>query len=460
MNENTNSLREMDQLPVSRAVLKNVVPTIGIIVMMLVYNYADLFFIGMTHNDYMVSAITLAAPIFMFFMAFGSLYGTGGLTLISKEAATGQNKKAKHVSSFCFWCSVATGILFMIIVLVSATPLAKLLGASGAETIGYTKDYLTYIAISAPFAVIANSFAMLARSEGKPMISMVGMLLGNVINIILDPIFILGLDMGCIGAALATAIGQIIAALYFIIYILSGKSSFSINPKDFKAGDGIAKDVFSIGIPAALVTIMMNFYQIISNAVMGSYGDLAVAAMGVGLKISLLGSSIANGVGQGIQPLIAYQVGNQNKKKFKEILKFSIGFPLSISIALSILCFVFAKPLVTIFLSEASSITMGVTFTRIILSTMWISGLVNLLSFTIQSMGVPKQANIISLARNGYVGILTVLAMSLIGSTYGVVAAQPVADIISFVIAFITLRFSIKKCFPMETNSKLVTAID
>lgn len=457
--EKKNSLAEMDKLPVSKAVLKNILPTIGIILMMLVYNYADLFFIGMTNNDYMVSAITVAAPIFMFFMAFGSLYGTGGLTIISKEAAIGGSKKTKHVSSFCFWASMITGIIFLIAVLAFSTPLASILGASGAETIGYTKEYLRYIAVSAPFAVIANTFAMLVRSEGKPVISMVGMLLGNVINIILDPIFILVLGMGTTGAALATAIGQIIAALFFIVYILSGQSSFSISMKDFKAGDGIARDVFAIGVPAALVTLMMNFYQIISNSVMGNYGDLAVAAMGVGLKISLIGSSIANGVGQGIQPLIAYQVGNRNKKKFREILKFSCLFSLGISIVLSIICFVFAKPLVAVFLSESASVEMGVSFTRIILSTMWLSGLVNLLSFTIQSMGVPTQANIVSLARNGYVGILAVLAMSLIGSAYGVVAAQPVADIISFIIAIITLRISMRKSFSGETDSVKETAM-
>ncbi len=450
----TNSLAEMDKLPVSRAVLKNILPTIGIILLMLVYNYADLFFIGLTNNDFMVSAITLAAPIFMFFTAFGSLYGTGGLTIISREAAKGSTDKIKNVSSFCFWASVITGILFLIAVFACATPLAKLLGATGIETINFTKDYLKYIAISAPFAIIANSFAMLARSEGKPMVSMAGMFIGNIINIVLDPIFILVLDMGCTGAALATTIGQICAALFFIIYILQGRSSFSIRLKDFKAGDGIAKEVFSIGIPAALVTVMMNFYQIISNAVMGNYGDLAVASMGVGLKISLLGSSIANGVGQGIQPLIAYQVGNHNKKKFKEILKFSIGFSLAISVVISLLCFVFAEPVVSVFLSEASSIAMGVSFTKIILSTMWLSGIVNLLSFTIQSMGVPAEANIISLARNGYVGILVVLLMSLVGNVYAVVAAQPIADVISFVIALITLHLAMKKAFGNESETQ------
>jgi multidrug efflux pump len=276
------------------------------------------------------------------------------------------------------------------------------------------------------------------------------MFLGNVINIILDPVFILLFDMGTTGAALATAIGQLIAALFFLFYVLRGHSSFSISPKDFKAGDGIAKDVFSIGIPAALVTLMMNFYQIISNAVMGRYGDLAVAAMGVGLKVSLIGSSISNGVGQGIQPLIAYQVGKKNKRRFKEILHFSCLFSLSVSIVLSILCFVFAEPIVSIFLTQPESVEMGVRFTRIILSTMWLSGLVNLLSFTIQAMDVPVQANIISLARNGYVGIAVVLLMSLFGSVYGVVAAQPVADVISFCIALVMLRISIRKCFPAE----------
>lgn len=454
MEQSLNALQEMDKLPVSRAVFKNILPSIGIFLMMLIYNYADLFFIGMTHNDYMVSAVTLASPIFMFFMAFGSLFGTGGLTLISQDTARGAASRVRQISSFCFWCSAAFGIVSLAALLGFATPLASLLGASGAQTVGFTRDYLQWIAISAPFAVIANTYSTLIRSEGKPMISMVGMLLGNVLNIVLDPIFILGLDMGCVGAALATSIGQICAALFYIGYTLSGKSSFSIRLSDFSGKGGIAKNVFFIGLPAALVTLMMNCYQIIANAVMGTYGDLAVAAMGVGMKISIIGSVISNGVGQGIQPLVGYQVGNQNKKRFTEILRFSLLFSVAVSLIISVVCFIGARGIVSVFLTEAASVEMGTAFTRIILSTMWLSGMINLLSFTIQSMGVSRQATVTSLARNGYVGILAVLLMSTLGSAYAVAAAQPVADIVSFVIALLMLRSSIRECFSDNAPAK------
>ena len=447
MEQTTSSLQEMDKLPVYKAVLKNILPSIGIFLMMLISNYADLFFIGMTKNDYMVSAVTLASPIFMFFMAFGSLFGTGGLTLISQDLARGNSDRIKKISSFCFWCSVMIGIISLIIIFIFATPLASLLGANGVQTITYTRDYLQWIAISAPFAVIANTYSTLIRSEGKPMISMIGMLLGNVLNIVLDPIFILGFKMGCSGAALATCIGQMVACAFYLIYILKGKSSFSIRLKDFSGKEGIAKGVFSIGVPAALVTLMMNAYQIISNVVMGHFGDLQVAAMGVGMKISVIGSVISNGVGQGIQPLIGYQVGNNNKKRFKEILKFSLIFSVIISAIISILCFTQADSIVKMFLSENASIQMSITFTRIILSTMWISGMINLISFTIQSMGTAKQATFTSLARNGYVGIIAVLVMSLFKNVYLVAAAQPIADIISLIIALMMLKSSMHQCF-------------
>lgn len=452
MEQSTNSLQEMDKLPVHTAVLKNILPSIGIFLMMLIYNYADLFFIGMTKNDYMVSAVTLASPIFMFFMAFGSLFGTGGLTLISQDVAKGNTDRVKKISSFCFWCSVIIGVISLIAILIFATPLASLLGANGTQTITFTRDYLQWIAISAPFAVIANTYSTLIRSEGKPIISMIGMLLGNVLNIILDPVFILGFKMGCSGAALATCIGQIASALFYLVYIIKGKSAFSIRLKDFCVGDGIAKGVFSIGIPAALVTLMMNAYQIISNIVIGTFGDLQVAAMGVGMKISVIGSVISNGVGQGIQPLIGYQVGNGNKKRFKEILKFSLVFSVAVSAVISILCFAGAESIVKMFLTESASIQMGVTFTRIILSTMWISGMINLISFTIQSMGTAKEATITSLARNGYVGIIAVLVMSLFRNVYIVAVAQPVADIFSFIITIFMLKRSMKICFLPENE--------
>lgn len=325
--------------------------------------------------------------------------------------------------------------------------LAKLLGASGAETIGYTRDYLFWIALSSPFAVVANAFAVLIRAEGKPVLSMVGMLLGNVINIILDPVFILGLDMGCAGAAVATSIGQIAAGVFFVVYILRGKTEFSIRPKDFSAKDGIAKQVFAIGFPAAMITALMNIYTIITNAVMGHFGDLAVAAMGVAMKVAIIGSSVSNGIGQGIQPLIGYQVGKKDQKRFRETVRFSTVFALIISLAISVLCFAGARSVVSIFLTETESIEMGVTFTRIIASTMWISGIINLLGFVIQAMDAAKEANIVSLARNGYVGIVAVLLMSLFGNIYAVVAAQPVSDLISIAITLVAFYSSAKLCF-------------
>lgn len=447
MDTKTNNLQAMDKLPVSKAVLKNVLPSIAIVAMMLIYNYADLFFIGLTHNDYMVSAVTLASPIFMFFMAFGSLFGTGGLTLISQDTAKGNNDRIKKVSSFCFWCSAALGVVLLAVIIGFSTPLAKMLGATGAETVGFTKDYLFWIALSSPFAIVANAFAVLTRAEGKPVLSMVGMLMGNVINIILDPVFILGFDMGCAGAAIATSIGQIAASVFFIVYILRGKSSFSIRLKDFSAKNGIAAKVFAIGFPAAMITAMMNIYTIISNAVMGSFGDLAVAAMGVAMKVAIIGSAISNGIGQGIQPLIGYQVGKGDKKRFKETVRFSMIFALIISVVISLLCFLGARSVVGIFLTESETIEMGITFTRIIASTMWISGLINLLGFVIQAMGTAKQANIVSLSRNGYVGIIAVLIMSLFGNIYAVAAAQPITDIVSLIITVIAFSSSVKKCF-------------
>lgn len=211
---------------------------------------------------------------------------------------------------------------------------------------------------------------------------MVGMLLGNVINIILDPVFILGLDMGCAGAAVATSIGQIAAGVFFVVYILRGKTELSIRPKDFSAKDGIAKQVFAIGFPAAMITALMNIYTIITNAVMGHFGDLAVAAMGVAMKVAIIGSSVSNGIGQGIQPLIGYQVGKKDQKRFRETVRFSTVFAL-----------------------------------------------------------------IISLARNGYVGIVAVLLMSLFGNIYAVVAAQPVSDLISIAITLVAFYSSAKLCF-------------
>ena len=276
-----------EKTPVPKAVATMAVPTMISMLVVVIYNMADTFFIGQTKDPLQVAAVSLATPVFMIFMALGHLFGIGGSSAISRALGERHKDRACHISSFCCYGSLGLGVIVAILSVLGMETILHLIGAS-VNTIGFARQYLMIIAIGAPFIMFSTAFANILRGEGASRESMVGNLLGTVVNIILDPIMILALGWGVTGAALATIIGNIAACLYYIAYYLRGKSTLSIHFRDFKMGDGIASGVAGIGIPASLNNILMSFANIILNQALVGYGDTPVAAMGVAMKSNML----------------------------------------------------------------------------------------------------------------------------------------------------------------------------
>ena len=213
---------------VSKVVLKNAIPAVLAMLMVLVYNLADTFFIGQTHDDLQVAAVSLATPVFLIFMSLGSVFGIGGTSVISRAFGEGRKEYARKVASFCMWGCVGIGILMSACFLIFMDQILNLIGVSAA-TWNLAKNYLTIVTLCGPFVLIANCFSNVLRAEGQPNKAMMGMLMGNLLNVILDPIMILLLGWNITGAAVATVIGNIVGALYYIIYFLRGQSSLSVN---------------------------------------------------------------------------------------------------------------------------------------------------------------------------------------------------------------------------------------
>lgn len=447
MEQNTNALQEMDKLPISKAVLKNVMPAVAAMLMALVYNMADKIFIGMTGNDYMVAAITMATPVFVMFSSFGNIFGVGGVVLISRFLGENDLKKSKKVSSFCFWGSIAFGVAIMVLMLTFLPQIIKVLGATDKQTIEFTHNYLQLIAICCPFSMMSSTLSSLVRAEGKPALSMVGMILGNVVNIVLDPVFILGFDMGTSGAALATLIGQVCGAGFYLICILKNSSTISIRLKDFSVRGGIATRVFAIGTPAALGMIFQSVCNILVNSRMSVFGDMAVAGLGAAQNILTNVGIFAVGIGTGIQPLLGYQVGNLNKQKFNGILRYSVIMTLCISGGLTILCYLFTGQIVGAFVTGAEAAGYGVTFARIILLSAWIYCIFTVLSMSLQAMGHATASTVVNLSRNAYIYIPIMYIMGAIGGMNGIVWAFPVTDVICIILSVVVLKSSIVKCF-------------
>lgn len=446
-NANENALKQMDQLPIGQALVKNIVPAIAAMLMMLVYNLADKVFIAMANNDYMVAAVTLVTPVFLLFMAVGNIFGTGGVALMSRLAGENNKKKINNVSSFCFWSALIIGVIVAVVMFAGREPLIKMLGASDAETIKYAKDYIAFIAISAPFAILSPVLSNLLRAEGKPTLSMIGSVVGNIINIVLDALFICVFHWGTAGAAAATLLGNLVAVVFYLYLIFTKKSSISIRLSDFSGKEKIASGVYAIGITAAISTIGQSLCQILMNTKMAVYGDIPVAGLGAACNIITIVMVFALGVAQGVQPLLGYQIGNQNKKKFNALLKCSSILLLVIAAILTAVCYLAMKSIIGCFVSGQEAIAYGVTFGKILLTTGWCYSIFQFCSLLIQVMNKPGAALVVNLSKNAYVFIPALAITSRLGGMNGVVWSMPVADVVSTIIAVPVTLYCIKKCF-------------
>ncbi len=439
-----NSLKIFERAPVGQAVMKNTIPAMAAMLMVLIYNLADTFFIGQTKDALMVAAVSLVTPAFLLFMALGTVFGIGGTSVISRALGEGRREYAKKVCAFCMWGCVAVGIIMMVLIFVFMDQILNLLGAS-ANTMGYAREYLSIVTVAGPFVLISNCYANIIRSEGKAGMAMIGQLAGNLLNVILDSILILGFGWNVAGAAIATAVCNLVSATYYIAYFKFGKSMLSISLKDFSIKSGILKSVLEIGIPAALGDVLMSVSNIILNGQMAKYGDMAVAGYGVAMKITMITGMICIGFGQGIQPLLGYCTGAKNWKRYQKVLRFSVIFGFGLSTCMTVFCYVFDHQIVGIFLSEAEALQYGVEFSRILLSTSFLFGMFYVLSNALQAMGAAASALIINLSRQGLIYIPAIFILQAVIGMKGLLWAQPVADVLSVILVIVLYRFALRR---------------
>ena len=444
-NDNKDSLEIFGSAPIHKAVLYNTIPAMAAMLLVLVYNLADTFFIGQTHDAIKVAAVSLATPVFLMFMALGTIFGIGGTSVISRAMGEGRRDYAKKVCSFCMWGSVLVGVVMAILMLAFINPILSLIGAD-AETWDNAKDYLTIVSFAGPCVLISNCYANVIRTEGKAGTAMVGQLIGNILNIVLDPILILLLGWGVAGAAIATAVSNVVSAVFYIGYFLRGKTMLSIHPKHFSAKDGIFTGVMAIGIPASLGDMLMSVSNIIANGLIASYGNMAVAGFGVAMKVTMMTGMVCIGFGQGVQPLLGYCIGAKNYERYKSSLRFSALFALGMSTAMTVVCYLFTGQIVGAFLSEPDAYQYALTFARILLSTSFLFGLFYVLSNALQAMGAAKAALIVNISRQGLIYIPAIYIMNALMGVNGLLWAQPVADVLSVVLVFF-LNIKMQKKF-------------
>lgn len=442
--DNAKSIESFANDPIAKVVIKNSIPALIAMIMVMVYNLADTFFIGLTGDDLQVAAVSLASPVFMIFMSLGTLFGVGGSSVISRALGAGKTEYAKKASSFCFWASVAIGVVFMALIWIFLDDLMMMLGAS-ENTLEYAGSYLRIAVACGAFSMISNCLSNVIRTEGEPMKAMTGTLIGNLLNVILDPIMILALGWGITGAAVATVIGNVVSALYYLAYFFKKNTSLSIRLKDFSMKDRIAVDVVSIGISASLVNLLASVTAIIANGQLVKYGDMYVAGYGVTSKVLMIITLFGIGVGSGVQPILGYCFGAKNKKRLLETIKFSTFFGLVLCLVAAVLCFIFAGPIVNVFLTDAVAYEKGIEFTRILMSTAWLIGAFAICQNALQAMGAAIPALLASIIRQAVIFIPAMFILQNIFGANGLIWAQPVADVLSLVVVALMLSFKLKK---------------
>ncbi|WP_307972489.1 MATE family efflux transporter [uncultured Brachyspira sp.] len=446
-----------ENYPVYKSLISLAMPTILGMLVNVFYNMVDTFFVGQTGDPNQVAAVSLTMPIYLLLMAFGNIFGIGGASYISRNLGAKQFDKVKKISAFGFYSSIIIGFISMALFLIFMPFILKISGAS-ENTYQFAKDYLIIVGIGAPFVVSQMAMGQIVRSEGASKEAMIGMMIGTIVNIILDPIMILYMNMGVAGAALATIIGNACSTVYYIWHILRKKSFLSVSFKDFSMQSDILKNVFAIGIPVSINNILMSASNILINNYAAGFGDNVVAGLGVAQRLFTFVIFVFIGLGQGIQPFIGYNFTSKNYKRMNASIKLSCLVSVITGIILLILSFIFSNQSVRLFIDNEEVINYGVKFLIACYSVAPIIGFQFIFMSTFQALGKAIPSLFLSLSRQGIAFIPVIILGTKLFGINGIVWAQPIADLVSVILAssmYIYIYRKMKKQGLKEDNGKL-----
>lgn len=416
--------------PVKQAVVSLVVPTIISQLITVVYNMADTFFIGQIGDPNQVAAASLCMPMFLLLTGCANLFGIGGSSLISRCLGRDEPDKARNVAAFSIWTASAVAFVYGILIYIARPVVLPLVGANDA-TFGYCSQYLFWTVTVGGIPTVLNALlAHLVRSEGHSRQASIGMAMGGILNIILDPLFIQVLGLQVAGAAIATMLSNLMATLYFVMLIRSkdGASVISLNPRHYSVKMGIPKEVLLVGLPSCMMNFMGVFSNITMNRLMASYCNEAVAGIGIAKKIDMLAFAIATGMSQGVLPLIGYNYSAKNYSRMMESIKTTFKYSLAIATAGTVFLITCAGPLVKAFINDPLTVQYGQLFQRIICITTPCVSVTMIIITMFQSTGKKLQPLLLSLLRKGGLDIPVMIIMNSLVGVNGIAWATPVAD--------------------------------
>ena len=441
--EDQKKIALFEQTPVPRAVAQLAVPTIISSLVMVIYNLADTYFVGMLNDPVENAAVTLAAPVLLAFNAVNNLFGVGSSSMMSRALGRKDFDTVRKSSAFGFYCSLLCGVLFAVLCTVIKQPLLGVLGAD-ARTIEATSAYMKWtVSWGAAPAILNVVLAYLVRAEGSALHASVGTMSGCLLNIVLDPIFILpwGFDLGAAGAGLATFLSNCVACAYFLILLAvkKGNTYVCIHPKEISLSGKIVAGVCGVGVPACIQNLLNVTGMTILNNFTSSFGADAVAAMGISQKINMVPMYVAMGISQGIMPLISYNYSSGNHKRMKDTLGFSLKIAVGFLTAMGVVYYIGAGSLIAAFMKNEIIIGYGTRLLR----GMCLSLPFLCIDFqavgVFQATGMGKKALVFAVMRKIILEIPALYILNWLMPLYGLAYAQFTAELILAVAAVIVL---------------------
>lgn len=432
-----------ERTPVPKAVMTLAVPTIISSLVMVIYNLADTYFVGMLNSPVQNAAVTLAAPVLLAFNAVNNLFGVGSSSMMSRALGRKDYDTVYRSSAFGFYCSVFCGVFFSVLYTVFQQPLLAVLGAN-QETVSATGEYLKWtVTFGAAPAILNVVMAYMIRAEGAALHSSLGTMSGCILNIVLDPLFILpwGLDMGAAGAGLATFLSNCAACLYFFLFLwIKRKSTYvCIQPSVFCFCKAIIVGICGVGIPASIQNLLNVTGMTILNNFTSFYGADAVAAMGIAQKISMVPLQIALGFSQGIMPIISYNYGSGDVPRMKKAMTFSIQIALFFMTAVTVVYYLSSQFLVALFIKDTDIIAYGSKFLHGFCLGLSFLCIDFLAVGVFQACGMGRKALIFAILRKIVLEIPALCILNWLFPLYGLAYAQLVAEVVLSIVAVVVL---------------------
>lgn len=423
----------MTKTPINRLIPRLAVPTVISMLITVIYNMADTYFVSKISVS--ASAATgVLLSLMGLIQAFGFMYGQGAGSNISRRLGAKDIESARRYASTAFYSALAVGLIILVFGLVFIDGLIDLLGST--ETIHpYAVSYGRWILIAAP--AMTTSFVMnnIMRFEGQAKLAMYGLMAGGILNIILDPLLIFVFKLGIAGAGIATAFSQYVGMSVLLVFFLRKKLQSRINPRDFSFDPKVTKDIIAVGIPSFARQGLNSISTMFLNIQAHPFGDECIAAMSITGKIGMFIFSFCLGIGQGFQPVCSFNYGAKLYDRVKSAIAFLLKFGTIVIAVMSAICFALAPQLVMLFRKDAAVVEIGADALRILCVAMLFVPVVMTGNMTFQSIGKAGKAFFLSCCQNGLFFLPLIFILPALIGVRGIEAAQPVSYVISALIA-------------------------